>query len=269
MLSANKTILGYPTYMAKTHAQTYPARRGVRGAMEVRAAVGATGCGTGTCVPGSLHQLLREPPGASRQHAVPRENLAQVPWPPRTRTACTGGARPAAHPWPCTQHRACRARGTCGTAHVAGPRPVLCGSARAPRAGGCYDRLSVLLSRAPCAPARCLPPTPTRARAHTRTHTRTRTRARRPALCVPDAKPNPARTATHPCVSARKKSITRATRPDPTCHPAIPPPPSPSPRPAHTRVFVRAERTCLPASAATAHAQRRASPPAVRPQANS
>ena len=193
----------------------------------------------------------------------------QVPWPPRTRTACTGGARPAAHPWPCTQHRACRARGTCGTAHVAGPRPGLCGSARAPRAGGCHDRYQYCSAQPRARPPAASRPPP-RARAHTHAHARAHAHAHGAQACAcPIRSPTPRVRLPTRASPHGSKSIIRATRPDATCHLPIPPPLLPLPSPG-THARVRAERTCLPASAATAHAKRRASPPAVRPcQANS
>ena len=152
--------------------------------MEVPPSGRRTGGRTGTCVPGSLPQLVHLPPGASRQHPVPRENLAAVP---RGHHAHGVAARALPPPWPCTQHRACRARVTCGTAHAAGHGQCCAALHEHRHAPLDHDRHQFLLSA-----ARARPPaasrSPPRMRAHTRTHTRTRTRARRPGLCVPVAK---------------------------------------------------------------------------------
>ena len=239
-------------FSASQHAWPKPMRKtslravACGGSMQVRAAVGATGCGTGTCVPGSLHQLLREPPGASRQHAVPRENLARY----------------RGHHAPARRARAARALPpTLGHVHSTGravhagraARHMLPGHGQGcaalhehPVRAGAMCRYQYCSAQPRARPPAASRPPPARARTHTHTHAHTHTRtAPRPLRA--DAKPNPARTATHPCVSARKKSITRATRPDPTCHPPIPPPPSPSPRPAHTRVFAPSARVSPPA----------------------
>ena len=233
------------------------------GSMQVRAAVGATGCGTGTCVPGSLHQLLREPPGASRQHPVPRENLARY----RGRHAPARRARAARALPPTLGH----VHSTGRAVHAGrAARHMLPGHGQGcaalhehPVRAGAMCRYQYCSAQPRARPPAASRPPPARARTHTHTHAHTHTRtAPRPLRA--DAKPNPARTATHPCVSARLKIdhscySTRSNVPSPH-----PPAPLPLPSPG-THARVRAERTCLPASAATAHAKRRASPPAVRP----
>ena len=118
------------------------------------------------------------------------------------------------------------------------------------RAGGCHVSLSVLLSAAPCAPARCLPPTPS-ARAHTHAHTRAHAHAHGAQAFACRCKAQP-RAYGYPPVRLRTAQNRSFVLLDPIQR-AIPPSPRPPPPPLarHTRAC-----SCAPSA--------RVSPPAPR-----
>ena len=174
MLSPNNTILAYPMYVATTMRKT--SLRRVACGERWRSPPVDEGL-----VAAPEHVCLAACPNSSTCHRARRASTPCLgkTWPQyRVATTRTAWRRvPCPPPWPCTQHRACRARVTCGTAHAAGHGQCCAALHEHRHAPLDHDRLPISFCSAQPVHARQLPPAHPHACARTHAHTRVRAHA--------------------------------------------------------------------------------------------